>query len=100
MNTTMSSTRLAHNPLLAWREIEGEVVIISPEDSLLHELNSTASFCWKHLDGERDLEEIAQLIAAEYDVTPEQALLDTWELVASLKEKGLLRTAPVQVERA
>lgn len=92
----------AHNPLLAWREIEGEVVIISPEDSLLHELNVTASFVWNHLNGERDAEAIAQLVAAEFDVTPEQALADTQELLAQLAERRLLRAAsePWMVEHA
>ncbi len=89
----MMGSKPAHNPLLAWREIEEEIVIISPEDSLLHELNVTASFVWNHLNGERDAEAIAQLLAAEYDVTPEYALADTLELLAQLAEKRLLRAA-------
>jgi len=98
----MTDSRPAHNPLLAWREIEGDVVIISPEDSLLHELNTTASFVWKQLDGGRDLTEIARLLAEEFDVAPEQALADTRELIALLERKRLLQPAalPLKVERA
>ena len=98
----MMGSKPAQNPLLAWREIEGEVVIISPQDSLLHELNATASFVWKHLNGERDAEAIAQLVAAEFDVTPEQALADTQELLAQLAERRLLwvTAEPVKVEHA
>ncbi len=90
----MTDSKPAHNPLLAWREIEGEVVIISPQASLLHELNATASFIWKQLNGERDAEKIARLVAAEFDVAPEQALADTQELLAQFAERRLLRGAP------
>jgi hypothetical protein len=86
--------RIAHcplqNPVAAWRELEGEVVIISPEDSVLHELNSTGSFIWKHADGRRSVEEIARLLAAEFAVDQATALADTRALVAELCEKRLL----------
>ena len=82
--------RPQQHPNAAWREVEGEVVIISPEDSVLHELNETASFIWKHATGERTAEEIAGRVAGEYDVDSETALHDTCELVNHLEQKKLL----------
>jgi Coenzyme PQQ synthesis protein D (PqqD) len=61
------------NPKLAWREIEGEIVIISPENSQVHELNETAALIWKQADGKSDAEQIAAHLAKEFDVTPEAA---------------------------
>ncbi len=90
----MNEGKLRQNPLLAWREIEGEVVIISPEDSVVHELNATASFIWKQLDSEHTGAEIAELLAAEYDVAPDVALADTEELVSQLEAKRLLLRSP------
>jgi phosphatidylserine decarboxylase len=81
------------NPQLAWREIDGEIVIISPEDSQVHELNETAALIWKHADGERSVEQIAAGVAAEYDVSCESAQKDIAELIAQLEEKQLLRAA-------
>jgi phosphatidylserine decarboxylase len=81
------------NPQLAWREIDGEIVIISPEDSQVHELNETAALVWKHADGERSVEQIAAGVAAEYDVSCESAQKDIAELIAQLEEKQLLRAA-------
>jgi len=78
------------NPLLAWREIEGETVIISPDESVLHELNDTGSFVWRHIDGQHTAAQIASLLAAEYDVAPETALQDTEALVADLGQRKLL----------
>jgi hypothetical protein len=78
------------NSQLAWREIEGEIVIISPEDSQVHELNETASLIWKYADGLRSCDEIATKLAAEFDVALEAARADAAELVAALEEKRLL----------
>lgn len=89
----MSGDRPARNPKLAWREIEGEIVIISPEDSQVHELNETAALIWKQADGKSDAEEMAARLAEEYDVTLEAARADVSELLAQLEEKELLFVA-------
>ena len=89
---------LTHNPLAAWTEIDGEIVVISPQDSVLHELNDTASFVWKQADGRRSAEAIAELLAGEYDVAAEQARADTEEFVAHLLAKKLLVAAGAEGE--
>lgn len=81
------------NPLLAWREIEEETVIISPNESVMHELNDTGSFIWKHIDGQRTAEEIAALLAGAFEVEPGVALADTHELMKQLCAKQLLLPA-------
>lgn len=100
----MSAPRLAtvpmrpvQNPLAAWREIEGVVVIISPEDSVLHELNPTASFIWKHSTGERTAREIARLLVGEFEVDFSTALADTCELLEDLRRRNLLQVAAAGV---
>ncbi|MBI3663800.1 MAG: PqqD family protein [Acidobacteria bacterium] len=98
----VESVRPAQNPLAAWREMEGVVVVISPEDSVLHELNPTAGFIWKHATGERSMEQIAQLLALEFDVDFRTALADTHELVKDLVQKNLLHIrsgSPAEVSR-
>ncbi|HUB58850.1 MAG TPA: PqqD family protein [Candidatus Micrarchaeia archaeon] len=78
------------NPKLAWREIEGDIVIISPEDSRVHELNETAGLFWKYVDGRRDLDGIATSLAEMYDVPMDTIRADIEELVADLSAKNLL----------
>ncbi len=80
---------IVRNPKLAWREVDGEMVIISPEDSQVHELNETASLIWKHAESE-SVEELAERISAEYDVSLEAARADIGELVAALEQKQLV----------
>ncbi len=82
------------NPALAWREIEDETVIISPQDSVMHELNNTGSFLWKNIDGEKSAAELAELLAANYEVTPDIALSDTQALLEEMSSRKLVVTVP------
>lgn len=84
------SAAVVRNPNLAWREIDGEIVIISPEDSQVHELNVTASVIWKHADGTASLEEIVAKMVSEFDVGLDTARADVNDMVAQLREKQLL----------
>jgi hypothetical protein len=78
------------NPVLAWREIDEETVIISPTESVMHELNDTGSFIWKNIDGRRSAQEIASLLAATYEVTVDVALSDTEALLQELSSRKLV----------
>ena len=82
------------NPALAWREIDDETVIISPNDSVMHELNDTGSFLWKNIDGKRSAAELAQLLAENYQVTPDIALSDTQALLEEMSSRRLVITVP------
>ena len=78
------------NPSLAWREIDDETVIISPDESVMHELNDTGSFLWRNIDGRRTAEDLAALLVEQYDVPHETALADTLELLEELSTRKLL----------
>lgn len=90
MSTATNSQVWQRNRILAWREIDGEIVIVSPNDSVLHELNETGSFVWKRLDGRRPPAEIAASLVAEYDVNLEDALRDIETLLGELASRQLL----------
>jgi Coenzyme PQQ synthesis protein D (PqqD) len=83
----------ARNPRLAWREIGGEIVIISPDDSQVHELNETASAIWRQADGTKTWDEIAVRVVAEFEVELNEARADVAQLAAVLSEKRLLLEA-------
>ncbi len=82
------------NPALAWREIDDETVIISPQDSVMHELNGTGSFLWKNIDGRKSAAQLAELLAANYEVTPDAALSDTQALLEEMSSRKLVVNAP------
>ena len=100
MPAALSGTLVVRrNPKLAWREIEGDIVIISPEDSSVHELNETAGLFWRYADGQKDLEEIAASLAAMYDAPMDTIRSDIEELVADLSSKNLLLVSAGRNER-
>ena len=82
------------NPALAWREIDDETVIISPNDSVMHELNDTGSFLWKNIDGKKSAAELAELLVENYEVTPDIALSDTQALLEEMSSRKLVVTVP------
>jgi hypothetical protein len=90
--------RLRHNPLLAWREIDGSIIVISPSDSTAHVLNATASFVWEQLDGHKSLQEIAASMTSEFDVEFQAALADAELLAVNLGEKGLVLQEVMQTK--
>ena len=89
----MSSNSGVHwqkHPALAWREIDEATVIISPDESVMHELNDTGSFLWQNIDGHRSAADLAALLADNYEVTPDVALTDTLSLLEEMASKKLL----------
>lgn len=85
-----SSALWRKNPVLAWREIDGETVIVSPNDNTMHELNDTGSFLWRNIDGQRNATELAKLLVANYEVTAEVALADTQSLLQEMSSRKLV----------
>jgi hypothetical protein len=92
--STPASMTWQKNPALAWREIDEETVIISPNDSVMHELNDTGSFLWKNIDGKKSAAELAELLVENYEVTPDVALSDTQALLQELSSRKLVVTVP------
>ena len=78
------------NRTAGFRVFEGEATIVLPDGSYIKVLNETGSRIWELLDGRRGLDEIASVIAAEYDVPPEQAGRDVREFVDLLASHGML----------
>jgi len=93
MNTA-AAVSWQKNPALAWREIDDETVIISPNDSVMHELNETGSFLWKNIDGKKSAAELAELLAETYDVSADVALSDTQALLEEMSSRKLVMTIP------
>lgn len=75
---------------LAWREIDGLVVIVDPATSTMHDLSDVATFYWLRMDGVSTVAELAEVATVEYEVEEDEASADLLALVTELDEKGLL----------
>lgn len=49
-------------------EVDGEVLLLDTKSDLIHQLNKTASFIWRKCVDADSAEEIAILLAREFDV--------------------------------
>lgn len=67
------------------REVDREVLLLDTESNLIHKLNQTASFIWRLLDQGRSADEIAGMLAKEFEVEEHVAARD----VSSTLEKLL-----------
>ena len=78
------------NPRAAWRVYEGEVVIVSPEDSTLHTLNPVGTLIWEAADGRTALASIVGRVCEVFDVDRATAARDAMAFVEQLCRRGLL----------
>jgi len=46
---TPDTTRVQRQPDTAWRKIDEQVAIVTPDNGMLHLLNTTGSFLWNSL---------------------------------------------------
>ncbi len=83
--------RFAPNEAVAHREIEGQVVLMLPDQSDLFTLNGSGALVWGLLVEGRPLAEAAAQIAARYGIPLERARADVAALVSALLERDAVR---------
>ncbi len=91
----MDDVTVRQNENVAWRKIEGEAFLISPEDSRLYRLNGVATRIWELCEEEASVGAIAEALCREFDVDRETAVRDTRWLAEAFMEKHLLVASKV-----
>ncbi len=79
------------NEKIAWRNVAGAAVLVSPDESRLYWLNATATRIWELADGSRPVSAIADVLHREFDVDAGTCRADTERLVRAFERKSLLR---------
>ena len=77
----------------ASRLITGEAVILSLDTKVLRGLNAVGSRVWELIDGQRTVDEIVDVIVAEFEVSRTAAAADLDAFMRQLIDKGLVTTA-------
>ncbi|HXJ85842.1 MAG TPA: PqqD family protein [Candidatus Binatia bacterium] len=96
----MSNLYVARNPRVAARSLDGDMMIMSGQDSTLFTLNKTATILWQAADGATPLEQIVQRrICAEFEVEPGEALRDAETLARDLASHGILEISEEPIIR-
>jgi len=72
------------------RRLGGRVIILTPENSTVHELDETGSRIWQLLEEPKSITTLAHAIVNEYEVSDDRAQWDITEFIRQLMGKGVL----------
>ncbi len=78
------------HPQTAGRVIDGEAVVILADSSEVNVLNPVGSRIFELADGSHSVEDVIEVIVAEYNISPEQAAADVNEFLKKLVEQSVL----------
>lgn len=73
-----------------WRAIDTETLVVDVKAGLLFPLNSVATRIWQLCDGQRTVEEIVQIVTAEFDADGKTIRQDTAEFIQELLQRRLI----------
>jgi hypothetical protein len=83
---------------LVTRNVAGETIIVPIKNKVgdldsIYTLNEVGTLIWELIDGKNNISEIAEAVCNNYEVTPEEAIKDTFDFLRSAEEAGLIRCA-------
>ena len=83
------------SPTVVSRQIAGEMILVplrqrAADLDALFTLNETAAEAWLLLDGQRSLQQVADLLAQRFVIEPQEAGQDLLELAAALIDIGAI----------
>lgn len=87
-------TRYRQTSDLAARTIGGEAVVVTPADSLVHELDEVATFVFERCDGSRTAAQLVDEVLAAFAAAPAQVRDDVAGLLATLVARRLVEPVP------
>ena len=84
MNISLTS-KISRNPDIVYTQIDDDLVMIGPEDSLFYGINSVGTKIWSLLESETlPLHAICERIQQDYDVTAPICIEDTIRFIESM----------------
>lgn len=93
MSDADKTRRYRQRARVAWREIDGEAVLVDPVRGRMLVLNDTGLFLWEALESPRNLAQLTAALCEAFDVESAQAGRDVAAFVDSLAERNLVETA-------
>lgn len=78
------------HPQVAVQLVDGEAIIVLADSGKVKVLNEIGTRLWELVDGFRTVQEIADVISTEYDVTLEKALDDASSFYKVLMDADVL----------
>jgi coenzyme PQQ synthesis protein D (PqqD) len=80
----------AINSEVAHREIEGQILILRPDDNFLYTLNGSGRLIWLGIVKKKKLSTIIKNVSKEFGIPDETARSDVLAFVSELEAKGII----------
>jgi len=88
------NTILIKNPGVVGRIVDGEAVLVLPEQGKVKVLNEVGGRIWALVNGTHTLGEIAAILCQEFEIDGTAALEDALAFASDLIEKDILLSDP------
>jgi hypothetical protein len=82
--------RPRRHPTVVWESLGSEVTLFRPGSDEAHILNPSASVIWQGCDGGRRVEDLIEVVVAQYGIDHERAVADVVGCLARFRSLGLL----------
>ncbi|MCW5960596.1 MAG: PqqD family protein [Pyrinomonadaceae bacterium] len=82
-----------------WCELNGEAVILSLKNGKYYGMNAIGAEIWKYLQSPTRVCKIQKKILADYDVDPEECLIEIKEFIDSMLKEGLIEVSNVSTQK-
>ena len=81
--------RYKRNEDFVYRKIENETILVPIKDNVgdmgcIYNLNEVGAFVWEHLDGEKTMDDLKNMVTEEFDVSGSEAEKDLNDFVGDL----------------
>jgi hypothetical protein len=83
-------SRIKRNSTTAYRNMEGEGLIMNPADSMLHLLNEVGSSIWEFLQEPRIVRDIVAMVFENFNCDQQTATNDVLEFLQTLQKQQLV----------
>ncbi|MDZ7717600.1 MAG: PqqD family protein [Balneolaceae bacterium] len=70
--------------------IEDELVMFDAEAGQYYGLNNVGTAVWNHLETKKTVDELAEVLTTEFDITVDECRKELIEFLPELEEKGLI----------
>ena len=78
---------------IAWRDIQGEAVLLSPAEGIVFVLNDVGSRIWSLLEEPQPPAELTRRIAQTYRMAEDKVAGDVTRFLEELQERGLIEVS-------
>jgi len=90
-NQPVLTRRYSVHEAIAVREIEGQILLLTPNDDVLYTLNKTGHFIWELLVKGMVVAQMVETLVSEYHISREKATNDLLNLLQQLEEKAIIQ---------